>query len=177
MFSEEKIRAYQSVKAPETLRDSVMALSHGKEKAWNVSKWMLPAAACLILCVSLWLLNAGQTEISVRFGGMELEETVTLERAEESSLRRSAPTLSVPLELELGEETEISVSQGTLFLEGSESTRNLTVSGSVALVWEFPSEDGAFPCYMELDTNGSQTLIELRLDEKTGSVIVKKTEK
>ena len=177
MFSEEKIRAYRSVKAPETLHDAVLASSRKEGSLRSVGKRMLPVAACLVLCVSLWLLNPWQTEIAVRFDGKPLEETVTLARADASPLRRSAPTLSVPVELELGEETEISVSKGNLVLEGKESASTLTVGGTVAFVWEIPSEDGAFPCYMEMDRNGSKTVIELRLDEKTGFVIAEKTEK
>ena len=177
MFSEEKIRAYRSVKAPETLRDAVLASSQRENGTRSVGKWMLPVAACLVLCVSLWLLNPWQTEISVRLDGKPLEETVTLEIADASPLRRSAPSISVPVELELGKEVEISVSKGKLILEGKEPASTLTVGGTVAFVWEIPSKDGAFPCTMELDENGSKTVIELRSDEKTGFVIAEKTEK
>lgn len=177
MFSEEQLRAYRSVKAPEFLLDAVLTSSREKEPRPNTSRWLLPLmAACLMLCVSLVFLTSRQSPVSVFLDGSELVDAVTLNRAEEKALRRSAPALSLPLELHLREETEISVSHGALHWEENEPTDTLIAKDKVSLVWFLPSEGDFVPCRMELKSKRSTTVIELRLDEKTGEIIAEKSE-
>ena len=177
MFSEEQLRAYRSVKAPEFLLDAVLTSSREKEPLRSASRWLLPLmAACLMLCVSLVFLTSRQSPVSVYLNGSELVEAVTLDRAEGKDLRRSAPTLSLPFELHLREETEISVSRGALHWEENEPVDALTAKDKVSLIWSVPSEGDFVPCRMELKSKRSTTVIVLRLDEKTGEIIAEKSE-
>ena len=163
MFDQKDVEAYRRIKAPEELREQVMRLEQKPEPTRTRTKWIsfgsLAAAACAAV-----LFIAALPPFAVR------GETALLYPQMTSGLREVSG--GIPLALETGETTRVSVSggefslfdpEGELLGDGTEAE----ISEDVLLYWDLSgTEDTMFS--LTLKTNGKQLTYVLSMRDDGG---------
>lgn len=165
MFQEKEIKAYQNLKAPDSIynrvQESVLSQSIDEKAHENkiirmrVIRVISTIAACLILVVGIGFMNRNDS-VKIVLNGQNLETKVLFYDISPASDLRSSPIFSVPLELDIHAETKLSVSYGMMRFSEDEVTVNKTVNQPVTLWWELPRSSEEIPeCEMVLeDKNG-----------------------
>ena len=151
MFQEQERMAYQSIHAPEALRQKVMA----KKPVRHLPMYLTTAlAACLALVIGLgFLFRGGEPGISVN--GQTLKDSIVYYDLSVADLR-SAPVLTVPVDLELSGESEISVSHGSLIREGE---------SPVSRSWQICKAEEIPICEMTITQGKDVTTITLEYNQ------------
>ena len=171
MFNEQEVQAYQGIRAPETLRSKVLAAKK-PVRQWNK---VIPslAAACLVLVVAGgFLFRGGEPDIVIN--GEKLKSSIVYHDLFPAAEMRSAPDLTVPMELELSGTAVLRVTHGQLTL-GNQTAAELTASGDVELLWQIPREGQIPLCQLHIDDGKDVTTITLEYKE-TQITITKKGE-
>lgn len=160
MFQEQERMAYQSIHAPEALRQKVMA----KKPVRHLPMYLTTAlAACLALVIGLgFLFRGGEPGISVN--GQTLKDSIVYYDLSVADLR-SAPVLTVPVDLELSGESEISVSHGSLIREGESPVSRLTASDDLSLSWQISKTEEIPICEMTITQGKDVTTITLEYNQ------------
>lgn len=174
MFDEKEIKAYQSISAPDELRERVLSVgnSSARRNIQHRVRAFAAMAAGLILLVGLpvyVLRNISEPEILLR-GELLTADVISI--VDESAVpaeasARSTPTFSVPLELELKRETEISVTEGVMRVTDPETGELLytgtefTSKGNVIVNWSTVVPDEKHTYYMTLKDgiNSSEVIL------------------
>lgn len=170
MFTEQQRNAYRSIQAPPELREKIL----GKKKA----KRHFPAylgsalAACLVIAVGIGLFLPGG-EPGILCNGQRLENSIVYYDVAPASEMRSASVLSVPVDLELSEESEISVNAGCLIRAGENVGSHLSAASDISLTWQLSKTKEIFPCEMTITSEEDVTTITLNYEE-TKIIITKK---
>ena len=151
MFSKEQISAYQNVSAPSELRNKVLdaCLIEKQKRSHGPLGSLAVLAACLILCIGLSLHHEA-AEPEIFCNGQELSDSVLFYDISPASDMRTSPVFSIPFEFSLEQETEISVSRGSLVLSDGSYVQRVTMEGDQTLWWEIPREDEMPECEMLL---------------------------
>lgn len=158
MFQEQERNAYQSIRVPQELREKVMAKKKPKRQ---LPVYLTTAiAACLVLAIGMGFFFRGG-EPNIRINGQTLESSVVYYDLSPASEMRSAPILSVPVELELSGESEISVSHGTLVREGQTPVSTLKASSAVSLIWQIQLGQEMTTCEMTITHEKGVTTMTL----------------
>lgn len=172
MFKEQELNSYRSIRAPEELYGKIMAAKK-PQRHWQKYTAGL-VAACLVLVLGAgFFFRGGSPNIAVN--GQPLESSVVYYDLSVATEMRSAPVVTVPVELELSRPAEISVTEGELSMNGQIGGKTLKASDSVALVWEIPREEETLNCEMLIDDGRSVTTLTLTYEE-TKITITKKGE-
>lgn len=162
MFSEKERAAYQSIRAPQELYDKVM---HAEKPARRWTSYVPTlAAACLVLVLGMGFFFRGG-EPTVVIMGQSLSSSVEYYDTVPASELRSAPTVTVPVELKLPRATRVSVTTGQLSCDGMEPGTELKVSGSVTLYWEIPRDAEPDGCEMHIGTGKNATVLSYEYEE------------
>lgn len=162
MFNEQERTAYQSIRAPQELYDKVMT---AKKPAKRWGKYVPGlAAACLVLVMTAGLFFRGSDPVIV-IQGQQLESSIEYFDLAPASEMRSSPMLTVPVELELSKRTQVCVTQGQLTDGEGQTAGELTVSGSVTLLWEIPRGADMAQCEMRIGTGKNATVLTLEYEE------------
>lgn len=173
MFNKSQAEAYNSIKAPDELFDKVVNSKPKKSKVYLIPL-VSSMAACLILVFGVAAFNSSYNP-QVTFNGQNLTESVVFYDISPANVfdMRSSPVLSVPVELQVDEETNVSVSTGILVLENGDRVKYNTIKGKVALVWEI-ERTGDFPeAKMTLHSDNGTKDIILTQNEADGSFTAK----
>ena len=170
MFKEQQLNTYRSICAPEELYEKVMA-AQKPQRHWQKYAPGL-AAACLVLafCAGFFF-RGGSPNIIVN--GQSLESSVVYYDLSVASEMRTSPVVTVPVELKLPRNAEITVTEGQISLDG-QCGKTLNASASVTILWEIPREE-AQNCEMHIDDGRAVTTLALTYEE-TKITITKKGE-
>ena len=161
MFREQERMAYQSIRAPEELREKIMAK---KKPTKGLPMYLTTAlAACLVLAIGIGLFFPGGNAPGITVNGQPLKDTVVYYDVAAAADMRSTSFLTVPVELELSEESEISVSQGTLTAEDGSPAPQRWASGTVSLLWQLPREQAT--CKMTITDGRNVTTLTLQYNQ------------
>lgn len=162
MFTEQQRSTYQSIHAPQELQEKIL----GKKKA----KRHIPAyigsalAACLVLAIGIGLFLPAK-EPGVTCNGQKLESSIVYYDVAAAYEMRGASELSVPVDLELSEESQISVTRGSLIRDGKDVGNHLLAASDVSLIWQLPKEDEIFSCEMTITSEEDKTILTLNYEE------------
>lgn len=173
MFNKSQIEAYNNIKAPDELFEKVVNSKPKKNKIYLIPL-VSSLAACLILIFGVAVF-ANSFNPQVTFNGQSLKDSVVFYDISPISTMdmRSSPVLSMPLEIELSEETQVSVSEGVMILENGERVTGTDLDGTVNLIWEV-ERTGDFPeSKMTLESRKGTKQITLTQNETDGSFTAK----
>lgn len=183
MFNQKEIEAYKSIKAPDSLRDNIMAdydldytpkhtLYSGRLKAFA------SVAACVILIIAFSVFTMKDFgSFSASVNGERLSSESILFTSNQPALMtadaRALSTVSVPIELDIHRDTEITVSNGTMQVLDdktgevlfTETTINTDTDTSVC--WEVIIDD-ASPYKMTVSDTKKTHVITLAFDDTAG---------
>lgn len=164
MFQEQQRMTYQSIRAPEELREKIMAKKKPAQK--RLPMYLTTAlAACLVLAIGIGIFFPGGNAPQIAINGQQLKDTIVYYDVVTASDMRSAPVLAVPVDLELSEESQISVSCGNLVWEGETPVDQLTASEDVSLIWQLPKDEQPVTCEMTIKTGSTVTTLTLQYDQ------------
>lgn len=168
MFSDKQKEAYSTVKAPDELRERILASAEKSEKDNTVLfktqlSRIVAAAACVVLVAvaAFYAFNSNGIEISVNGVAVSENETVTLTDAP-SPLARSAPQAEINLKLDITSGALITVDSGCFDVVGKET--NLTeysAEESIEIVWR---SDGMQKSEMTVDYGRKTCVLVLEYD-------------
>ncbi len=157
MFDERQINAYNSIKAPDALYNKIKAKR--KNYSWAV------IAACLVCVLMLGAFFMPQ-KATIKVDGIVLENDAVV--LNENKMARST-FLSVKFELDVKEETEISVSGGKIVFLDKESDK-ITLSQQGEFLWVL--EELEFP--QEMKISDKKGVTKLTLIYENSQYIIKK---
>ena len=105
MFSEEQLRAYRNIKAPDELRQKIVK----KQKMPMKRIYFISAvAACFIFIMSGIIVN-NQNNIVINVNGQTLDESIVFYDTSSSYGRTVSSTISVPVEIEVSSDVRVFV--------------------------------------------------------------------
>lgn len=177
MFSDKHITAYQSIKAPDELRQKITVCKNNKKVlSKNVIK-IASFAACLIIAigvVSLYNFSNNVTKITVD-GMSPYNKDVVLQGTNSVSLAsaREIEIITVPINIDTKKSTIISVSCGTIVVNDESSDELLmtdkqhTVSNNTDLLWQVPENELTQNNTMTVETENTTHVISLTYDKAT----------
>lgn len=172
MFTEPQRMAYQSIRAPQELKEKIMAK---KKPSGRLPMYLSTAlAACLVLAIGIGFFFQGG-EPGIKINGQQLDTSLVYYDLSPASEARSTPVLTVPVELELSGESVLSVSHGSLVQEGKSPVTQLTAEGSLSLIWEIRRTEEMPPCELTI-TNGNDVTTMTLTYENSQISITKKGE-
>lgn len=169
MFSDKQKEAYSAVKAPEELRERILASAEKSEKDNTVLfktqfSRIAAAAACIVLVAvaAFYAFNGNGIEVSVNGVAVAEDQTVALTDVP-APLARNAVQAEINLKLDLDSDALITVDSGSFDVVGKES--NLTeysAEESIEIVWrsngmqksEMTVDYGRKTCVLVLEYNG-----------------------
>lgn len=173
MFNKSQMDAYSNIKAPQELLEKVVNAKPKKSKIYLIPL-VSSLAACLILIFGVSVF-ANSFNPQVTFNGQSLKDSVVFYDISPISTMdmRSSPVLSMPLELKLSDETQVSVSEGVIILANGERVSRTTLEGDVTVIWEIQRQ-GDFPqSEMTLKSSKGTKQITLTQNEADGSFTAK----
>lgn len=157
MFSNDQKEAYRNIQAPEELYQKVVESK--QPRRLKLVPLLSGLAACLALVVVLGLfLRPGGPEIVLN--GQKLEDIIVFYDISPTDVR-SSPLFSVPVELELPRKAEITVSHGSMTVDGGAPVTSLTASSSVTVWWQIERSEVMPVCEMVIRDSKGTTLITL----------------
>lgn len=163
MFREQERMAYQSIRAPRELREKIMAK---KKPAKRLPVYLTTAlAACLVLAIGLSFFLPGGNAPGITINGQQLKDTIVYYDVSPASDMRNIPVLTVPVDLEISDESDICVSCGTLVREGEDPVTMLTVSENISLVWQLPKTEQMPICEMTITAGSTVTTLTLQYNQ------------
>ena len=179
MFDQKDVEAYRRIKAPEELREQVMRLEQKPEPTRTRTKWIsfgsLAAAACAaVLFIAALPPFAVRGETALLYQGVPIGAEPVSIPADHPQMTSGLREVSggIPLALETGETTRVSVSGGefSLFDPEGELLGDCTeaeISEDVLLYWDLSgTEDTMFS--LTLKTNGKQLTYVLSMRDDGG---------
>lgn len=129
MFSEEQLKLYGAVKAPDSLKAKVMKLENKKQA--KVYKFPVKAvsavAACLIVIISIGA-----------YMGTAIDVQLVAAPYQAVSYQRATAEERVTVKFDISGSYEVSVSQGSITAHGTESAATAQLEGDGEIEWLFP---------------------------------------
>lgn len=168
MFNDKQKEAYSAVKAPEELRERVLASAEESQKDNTVLfktqfSRIAAAAACVVFVAvaAFYAFNSNGIDISVN--GVEVAENQTVALTDvPSPLARFAPWAEIKLELDITSDAFITVDSGSFDVVDKET--NLTeysAEESIEIIWR---SDGMQKSEMTVDYGRKTCVLVLEYD-------------
>lgn len=187
MFNEKEIEAYQSIKAPYSLRDNIMAdydLDYTPKHILYSGrlKTLASVAACVILIVTFSIFTTKDfNSFSASVNGEKLSsESITFTSSQPALMTadaRALSTVSVPIELDIHRDTEITVSNGTIQVlddktgEVLSNETTINTDTDIFVCWEVIIDDASSYEMTVSDTNNTY-VITLAFDDTAGEWLI-----
>lgn len=183
MFNQKEIEAYKSIKSPASLKDSIMAdydldytpkniLFSGRLKAFA------SVAACVILIITFSVFTTkdfGSFKASV--DGVHLSSESIIFDGSQSALMtvdaRALSTISVPIEMDIHRDTQITINNGTMQViddktgEVLSNETTINTDSDVHVCWEVIMDD-ALSYEMTVSDRKETHVITLAFDNLAG---------
>lgn len=169
MFNKTQLDAYNSIKAPDELYEKVVNAKPKKSKIYLIPL-VSSLAACIVLIFSIAAFG-NYFEPNIVLNGQQLSDSVVFYDISPANTfdMRSSPVLSLPVEMELEEETSVSVSNGFIILDTGERVKSTDLKGQVAFVWEIERQDEFPEAKMTLKSSKGNAAVTLVQNETDGS--------
>lgn len=183
MFNQKEIEAYQSIKAPDSLKDSIMAdydldytpkniLFSGRLKAFA------SVAACVILIITFSVFTTKDFgSFKAYVDGVQLSSESIIFDGSQSALMtvdaRALSTISVPIEMDIHRDTKITVNNGTILVmddktgEVLSNETTINTDSDVHVCWEVIIDD-ALSYEMTVSDRKETHVITLAFDNLAG---------
>lgn len=151
MFTDEQINAYYNVKAPtELYKKIVKPQSHNKRWVYTITV----VAACFAFMIMGIFVNNQHNNIVVN--GQKLKSSIQFYDTAPVFERSVSSVVSIPVEIKISQDTNISVDKGVISIDGNPSTE-IDISDSATIWWEFePNEDDNVFVMLISDKKGVQ---------------------
>ncbi len=165
-MNENEIKAYKSVTAPESLKKRIL---ESEEKDVRVYKRLAricysAAAVCAVIAFSFFFLP---TKTSLYYGDSEVKDAVAIV----SPMARAVTTVrQLPLTIETKKPAEVSVSEGTLLVDGEEAGEKIKIKKDTELVWVVETDDAT----LTVEAKNSRTLYKLSVKEGSDELLIEK---
>ena len=182
MFQKKDIEAYQEVKAPVELKNRIRSsMEQQRRRIRKQQMTVLAAAACLAMIVSVGGMFDPSTIISVNDvavsnRAVELETSGYYSLATANEGRSCEFQLSVPMEIQVTEETQICVSQGTLQMVetdmASEAITEMEISESTVIYWMVNGDTDSIPS-CTITTGEKEYVYVIEFDEEKSVFTIK----
>lgn len=169
MFSDKQKKAYSAVKAPDELRERVLASAENNQNDKTVLfrtqfSRIAAAAACVVfVAVAVFYAFGNNNGIDVSVNGIAVEENQTVALTEVSPLARSAPQAEIKLKLDISADAFITVDSGCFDVVGKESgLTEYSAEESIEIIWksngmqksEMTVDYGRKTCVLVLEYDG-----------------------
>ena len=131
MFTDNEIKAYQSIKAPAELYEKISKT----QKSPNITlRIITTVAACFILIISSVFIFKGENNIIVN--GQPLTDSVVFYNTASAKARSISSAILVPVEIKAKATTKVTALQGTLSVDGGKAQNQITITSDKTLWWE-----------------------------------------
>lgn len=176
MFTEEEIKQWQEIKASKELVFNLekMSKTHKKKRIYNnIIKVMSAAAACIAVIVAVGIF-VGHDNTTIKINGQQLDESVCFYDISPASEKQRSSGLTIPVELYPDGKTDVTVSDGVVYTDGSGETKSVTVKEDIMLWWKIADIGTKTQYYMDIDCCGETITVILSYNEEDRSVTVTK---
>ena len=140
MIERKDIDAYMSVKAPDSIREKLMAeqAKYNRRISSKVRMFYTVAAALLVVVLVYAFLPSAKTEVYC--GNILLEKESAVIKEQTSPNARIAPVSlitgeEIKLDIKTDKETKITVSSGSLTTADRDGVKSITVDSDTKLSW------------------------------------------
>lgn len=164
MFDQKQTAAFQSITAPDELREKILAMEQGSKRKPHIII-SICAAACLLLLVAIPLSGRLLQKNPVFYANGTIIESDAMLLSESggasmATFARSVPKYTAEISAEFPEKTVLTVSDGTMELVSPDSTEVIgggtecTAKGNFLIRWtvDIPTSDAEY--YLTADTKG-----------------------
>ena len=158
MFSDEQIRSYRNIKAPDALKEKVLS-SEKHRRRIRVMPLAAALAACLILALSFGSFTGSSEDVLVN--GQTPNGSVILFQSLPASANRAAPVYTFEIDLHLDSPAEVTVSSGTVSTQKIPAAKSIRLSRSATVIWETECGEDLPACEMEIRDNDGTTVVTL----------------
>ncbi len=183
MFNQKQIEAYQSIKAPDSLKDSIMAdydLDYTPKHilSFGNMRTLASIAACVMLIITFSVFTTkdfGSFKASV--DGVQLSsESILFGDSQSAPMivdARALSTISVPIEMDIHRDTTITVNNGAIKVindktgEVLSNETTITTDSDVHVCWEVIIDD-ALSYEMTVSDTKETHVITLAFDNLAG---------
>ena len=167
MFSEEQVKAYKNITAPEELRSSVLkAVGTQRKKSGTKVYRYAGVAACLAVIIALSLVFGSLGGINVYSDGQIITESgVPVYSAVSAMSARGM--FGINLEAELDGKTVISSSEGNVYVDGQLAEGEIDAE-KVSIVWDIVPTDTEKIYVLTFENSKGETSVNLLFDETAG---------
>ena len=175
MFSKKEIDAYKKISAPDELKEKVKKSTLKKRsiQMTSVIKMATAFAACIVLVISMNSVVRSES-LDIVVNGHELKDSILFYDVSPAADMRTSPIYSVPVEMTVEKEANLSVSHGNMTMDGGVPTETMNVSGQIMVWWNIERSDKMPKCEMKIEQNGKITLIILEFDNVEKAITAKK---
>ncbi len=170
MFAEKEIIAYRNIKAPDALREKIIARPKSYKKTIS---FIATIAACLVLIISGMVIN-NQSNIVVN--GQKLNDSVEFYYVATAMERTVNSTVVVPIQVKAWRDTKISVLSGTISLENLDQTQEVNISSPKEILWKIEPQDAQGEFEMLIEDKKGVKKVTLKYDN-TKVTVTKEKEK
>ncbi|MBE6650193.1 MAG: hypothetical protein E7613_02650 [Ruminococcaceae bacterium] len=140
MIENKDIDAYLSIKAPDSIKEKLMAeqAKYNRRISSKVRMFYTIAAALLVVVLVYAFLPGAKTEVYC--GGILLDKESAVIKEQTNTNARIAPVSlvtgeEIKLDIKTDKETKITVSSGTISAGDSEGVKSITVDSDTKLSW------------------------------------------
>lgn len=170
MFTDREVDSYRNLKAPDSLRQKIT----GSHKSYKKTIGFITAvAACFVLIISGIAIN-NQGNIVVN--GQKLNDSVEFYCVASAMEKSVSSTVIVPIQFNVRDDTKILVLDGKISIDGSDSSKEMTITSPKEILWEVEPQEAQ--CEFEMfitDKKGVQK-VTLQYDN-TKVTVTKEKEK
>ena len=169
MFSEEQVKSYKNITAPENLRQRVIDSAPSNKKRFNPVMKGASLAACLALIIAVSLVLGSMGGLTVYTNGQVItEDGVPVYSAVSAMSARGM--FGINLEAELSEKTFVSSKDGNVYIYGEDGTvsEGETEGGKVTIVWDIVPTDTEKTYVLTFESSRGATEITLLFNETAG---------
>ena len=152
MFSDNEIKAYRSIKAPEGIYEK---LSRPQRSYADTLRIITAVAACFVLVISAVFVFKGENDVIVN--GQKLNGSVVFYDTSSAMARSVSSTISVPLEFKVSDKTTVSALQGSISVDGEPKTE-VEILKSEVIWWEVPTDKDEVFKLLVTDKKGVKTI-------------------
>lgn len=132
MFTDKQITVYRNIKAPADLCQKITKPNKRSNKIFYLAGTL---AACFLLLITGFFINS-KSNIVINVNGQQLTDSIVFSDNSLSNSRSVSPTTSIPIEINVSDETKVIVSEGFISVDGSNPSNELVITSSKTIWWE-----------------------------------------
>lgn len=179
IIDRDSIERYQSIKAPERIKEKIERLEHSKKQRTSFFNYKTYAGLVASCALVLGIYSYGQGQ---SVNGLIIQQQVvdsnpicvSQEQTDKLRLARMEPFLTIPIELEQDQNVQLKVSGGVLEVTNTKGlivkeSQKVTKSENESVNWKVPEQSEAKE-YLLTVVGKKETLIYRLYQEKTSQL-------